>query len=189
MKETVTHSLFSLPPCFSHYNGDMAKTDKSALLHFFEKNVPDIHVHESPPGCAMIFDGMAEIQKITDHVPATFGELAMTLLRSIVAKTLQHGGTRADFVCDRYFIPSIKDQERRRRLHGADEPQHFRALSAMQKTPQQFRRFLQSGKNKESLSEFLFACWSSAPASELKNITVFVVHGQNCHYLSASDGF
>ena len=79
VKETLTHSLFSLPLCFSPISGSMDKTSKSALIHFLEKNVLEMHVEESPTGCAVIFDGMAEIQRIADHVPATFGELALTV--------------------------------------------------------------------------------------------------------------
>ena len=134
----------------------------------------------------MISDGMAEIQRIADHVPATFGELALTVMRSIVAKTLQHGRTRSDFVCDGYIIQSIRDQERRRR-HDSSDPRLLRALSAAQKTPQQLRRFLQFGKNKESLSVYLFPYWSTVYAYELQNISVFVTHGENCHLLSADN--
>lgn len=164
----------------------MDKTSKSALIHFLEKNVLEMHVEESPTGCAVIFDGMAEIQRIADHVPATFGELALTVLCSIVAKTLQHGGIRAVFLCDWYIIPDIKDQERRRRYDISD-PRLLRALSTTQKTTQQFRRFLQSGKNKESLSVYLFPYWSTVYAYELQNISVFVTHGENCHLLSADN--
>lgn len=58
-------------------------------------------------GGALIFDAMAEIQKIADFVPPTFGELASFLLRSIVTKTVEYGGTRADLVCDCYLHSSI----------------------------------------------------------------------------------
>ena len=151
-----------------------------------KKNDNEMNVHQTPPGCAVTFDGMSEIQKMADHVPPTFGEFATVLLKSTVDKTVQCGGTRADFVCDRYLYTSIKEQERMRRNHGNEEAQHLRALSAAQKTPKQFRRFLLSRKNKESLSEYLFEHWSSVSPSTLKNISLYVSHGEHCHSISAS---
>ena len=71
---------------------------------------------------------------------------------------------------DQYIIPSMKDQERRRRGYDTSDSHVLRASLAIQKTPKRFRRFL-SWKNKKSLSVYLFTYWSTVCVSELQNIS------------------
>jgi hypothetical protein len=186
LREVLSYSLISPPPCFSDPSGNRATADKSSLLQAFQNFFYDMSSRKIHSGCAVIFDAMAEIQKIADYVPPTFGELATNLLNSIVKKTLDCGGTRADFVCDRYIHSSIKQQERMRRNKNKTQPQHTRALFSAQKTPAQFRRFLSCDKNKESLAEYIFAEWSSIHPSLLKNVTIYISHGEQCHSISTS---
>ena len=91
---------------------------------------------------------------------------------------------------DQYIIPSMKDQERRRRGYDTSDSHVLRASSAIQKTPKQFRRFL-SWKNKKSLSVYLFTYWSTVCVSELQNISCVLLQMERtvicCHSVSSID--
>lgn len=91
----------------------------------------------------------------------------------------QPWGKTVDFVTDRYPSTSIKGGERERR--AALGVQQIFITRAEQKTPRQFSKYLSSGKNKESLVEFLE--WSRSSANSFKGVTVVIAHCENCHSL------
>ena len=131
-----------------------------------------------------MIDGMAVIQEVADRVPSTIGALSLFILHHILSIAVHFEASRVDFVCDRYFATSIKNAERLRRTGGAQQ-RHQRALSSNQKTPQQFRTFLQSSENKESLCLFLATHWSSLSNTELRGKSLYASLGDKCLRLTA----
>ena len=81
---------------------------------------------------------------------------------------------------DTYRDISIKNAERANR--AASGSQVMRIYG--QALPQQWKKFLSNGQNKESLIEFLFETWSKTGTSELKGVRVFLSHGSKCHVIS-----
>ena len=57
-----------------------------------------------------------------------------------------------------------------------------------QALPQQWKKFLSNGSNKECLIEFLFETWSQIKTSELKGVRVYLAHGIKCHMFSSGSG-
>ena len=93
---------------------------------------------------------------------------------------------RVDFVTDRYNVTSIKNAERNRRAGGSQQNVQ-RPLSSEQKTPQQFRKLLMSGKSKESLCQFLVCHWQTLDGNELDGKTLFATQSECCFVMSADE--
>jgi CRISPR/Cas system CSM-associated protein Csm2 small subunit len=180
IQELLTHSLSQFPCSLSTSDGSLQRTNKAALLHHMEAKFPDMLVTSVPKNGALILDGMAVIQQLADKIPATFGDLSKFIFRHIIKLSCFYAASRVDFVCD-----SIKDNERRRRSSATGCL--LRALNDNQKTPNQFRKFLMSGKNKESLGAFLMMQWTKLEPEEFCDKTVYVSLNQGCFKLFPND--
>jgi hypothetical protein len=111
-----------------------------------------------------MIDGMAVLQCLkVAKIPPTFKELAQMILEMIVKIMLLYKSNRVDFVTDRYPDLSIKNCERNR--GAAAGYQRIEIFSGDQKTPTQWKKFLNCGSNKEALVEFLFKSWCQAMLS------------------------
>lgn len=166
-------------------DGSLAKTNKAMLLKVIEQEVPNNnHVIDTPPqGSALMVDGMAVLQSLNvAKIPSTFNQLAQMVLQMVVKLMLLYNSSRVDFVTDRYPDVNIKNCERSRR--AAAGYQRIEIFSGDQKTPRQWKKFLNCGSNKEALVEFLFQSWCQAVVHiAVPEVDVFLAHGQfviNC---------
>ena len=175
--------FYSLGPVsypLSSADGSIAKTDKSALLQFVENQFP-CTTTENPPGSVLIIDGMALIHGLpSTALPQTFGALATILRARVLRMASQYKSVRVDVVFDRYSRLSIKSIEHARR---ANEQQSTRQqiLSVQQKLPVRWKNYLQNGKNKDELVEFLYTQWAKSPSA----VAHVVAHGSLCHIIDA----
>ena len=91
----LSFPLSPVPLSLANYDGTLAKTDKSAIGRFIEKNIED--VTNSNSSTVWIIDAMALIQRLK-NIPHTFDELSVTVLKSVIATATRHSCTRVDFV-------------------------------------------------------------------------------------------
>ena len=184
LRQVLTFELGPLPWSLATPDGSPCKTQKSKLLALLEG---DIQPEEDVPvTAAVIVDAMATLQALTSP-PATFGELAQQVFTTIT-KSLTTPRCRVDFVIDRYPLVSIKTDERLRRLreHGCIR---VHILSASQKIPIQWKKFLSNSQNKENLLHFLVQEWSSRPYAATRlsaGGSLFVTDGMTCYQLTCN---
>ena len=114
MRAVLEFNLGPLPLALATLDGSLTKTNKAKLLSLLEADVPPLV--SVPANAVWIVDGMAILQSIS-RPPATF-ELLAGLVFQMATQSLQHGGSRVDFVSDQYPDISIKAIEWRRRQHG-----------------------------------------------------------------------
>ena len=139
---------------------------------------------EIPQNTALILDGMAIIQQLTEHVPAMYGDLSIYIFRYIIKLASFNISLRVDFVCDKYNPLSIKDSERQ---HLNFLGYLLRALNENRKTPIQFWKFLMLGKNKEFLVLFMVMHWKKLAPEEFHGKTVFGSLSQGCFMSPQND--
>ena len=122
---------------------------------------------------------MALIQGLhSSKLPSTFGQFAETVFSRLVALGTSFAAQRIDFVGDRYLEVSIKNVERKRRTENV---QTITIYGPDQKLPRQWKKFLSSGKNKESLQRFLVNHWQHA--SYPHKVNLYVGIGNECKRL------
>jgi hypothetical protein len=189
LQEVLKFSLGPISYSLASIDGSLAKTNKAVLLKVIEQEVPNSrHIIETPPqGSALMVDGMAVLQCLkVAKIPPTFKQLAQMVLEMIVKIMLLYNSNRVDFVTDRYPDISIKNCERSRR--AAAGYQRIEIFSGDQKTPTQWKKFLNCGLNKEALVEFLFKSWCQAILSiTTVEVNLFIAHGDFCHQLCFSN--
>ena len=166
----MTHCLSQFPSNLCNKDGSLQHNNKVALFHYLQAKFPDIKIIKGPQNTALILDGMAIIQRLADRVPATFGDLNIYIFRYLIKLISFYMSSRIDFVCDKYNPLSIKRSERRRSISPCYS---LRALNENQKTLIQFRKFLVSSKNKESLVLFMMMHWKKFSPEEFHEKTVF----------------
>ena len=183
LQELLSYSLGPLPLPLASAHGGLVKTNKANLLHALESQ-PETDASVSiPDGAVFIVDGMALIQQLNinrTQEPRTFLNYAKVVLQRIIDRATSHKSMEIHFVTDTYRDISIKNAERAKR--AADGSQVMRIYG--QALPQQWKKFLANGKNKESLIEYLFDTWSKLPSTDLKGVHVYVAHGKKCHSLT-----
>ena len=111
---------------------------------------------KTPQNIMLILDGMIILQLLADLFPATFGDLRIYISRYIVKFASFYLSSRFDFVCDK----------------------------ENQKTPIHLRKFLISGKKKESLVLFMMGCWKKLPPKEFHGKNMSASLSQGCFTLS-----
>ena len=102
--------------------------------------------------------------QLADHVPAMFGDLSIYIFRYIIKLASFYMSSRVDFVCNKYNPLSIKDSKKSR--SWIFPGYLLRTLNENQKIPIQFRKFLISGKNKESFVQFMAMHWNRLEPEE-----------------------
>lgn len=182
LREVFKHSLGPLPWSLASTDGTLGKTDKSKILELLTNQIEP--AEDVPPTAAWIVDGMAILQSLKD-IPSTFKDLAMTIFDSIAPPSTM--ARRIDFVTDRYLETSIKNAERTRR--SSDGSLKVRITGPGQKCPKQWKKFLSSGENKTSLTEFLLQQWSgNIYANRIGRRIIFFAVGDICVRLFVVDG-
>ena len=183
MREVLKYSLRPFPLPIATAFGGLAKTTKARLLHVIEEAVVNPYVEAIQGNNAVMIDGMALLQTLST-IPATFKELANMVLMQISTIAVSLQCTRADFVCDRYPVISIKNLDREKRAN--DGAQVIRIYDGQQRVPRQWKKFMSSGENKEAIQEFLFQSWLTSSPDMLKGVHVYVTHHDKCHRLVPS---
>ena len=113
----------------------------------------------------------------------TFGVLANFTFKTLVNLTLQCRATRLDFVADCHPALSIKKAERSRRAEKGVQRIHM--FGKDEAVPKQWKKFMTSGENKESLLAFLIDHWRTYKTSQLESIlNVYITSKEKCHVLS-----
>lgn len=182
LQEVFKHSLGPLPWSLASTDGTLGKTDKSKLLEPLTNAVEP--AEDVPPTAAWIVDGMAILQSLKE-IPSTFQDLAMTVFDSIAPPSTMARGI--DFVTDRYYETSIKNAERRRR--SSQGSLKVRITGPGQKCPKQWKKFLRTGENKTSLTDFLLQQWSgNSYANRIGRRIIFFAAADICVRLFVVDG-
>ena len=184
LKDLLSHELGPLPWSLASSDGSLAKTNKAILSKLLENGVeclptlPDLTT-------AVIIDAMAMLQTLV-RIPDRFSELADMVMTRILIEAGE--AARIDFVGDQYPANSIKNTERNKR--GRDGEIVIKITNGQQFGPRQWRKFMAKGSNKTSLLNFLAREWSqnAVYAEKIKELTLFITHGDNCTKCSASDG-
>ena len=117
LSDVLAHPLGPMPWALSTNDGTLRKTNKAALLHILEKNVP--LAENISYNSAILFDGMAVLQKISVSNDETFGDLALSVFKYILNQS--SGCHRIDMVFDTYKELSIKTFERLLRNEKFDQ--------------------------------------------------------------------
>ena len=117
------------------------------------------------------------------NVPATFKEIANTVLKALMIRNAR----RIDFVTDQYPDISIKNTERNRRT--AEGSLLVKITGGNQRRPQQWKKFLAHGKNKSTLIEFLLEEWSKGTYAEtITHRELYVAVNDDCYKLTSENG-
>ena len=177
LSEILTHCLSQFTSCLSNSNGPLQYNNKAALFHYLQAKFPDMRIIKIPQKTTLILNGMAIIQQLAGHVPATFGDLNIDIFRYIIKLASFHMSSRIE-----YNPLNIKDSERRQ--HLISPGYLLRTLNENQKTSIQFRKFLISGKNKESLVLFMLMHWKKLASEEFHGKSAFVSLSPGCFMLS-----
>ena len=101
-----------------------------------------------PLNAVVSVDAMATLQAL-QKPHATFGELARQVF-DLITKSMVGPASRVDCVIDQYREVSIKGSKRLQRAH-AHGTMRVQILSASQKVPVQWKRFLSNNSNKTDL--------------------------------------
>ena len=118
--------------------------------------------------CGILHSMKGSWKTFSDFADATFALLRLAC---------QSKAARLDFVADMYPEISIKNTERSRR--AAQGVQIIHILNKNQNVPKQWRQFMSSGENKESLVAFLLEYWSTYETSKLNKL--------ECMYITTKD--
>lgn len=135
----------------STVKGSPTKTVKANLMHMLEEMSPQCIYNFLPCDSAIMVEAMALLQSLT-RIPKTFGELAAQVLSRLLSLARFHKASRVDFVADRYLVHSIKGNERSRR--AAQGSTLVNIYGKNQPTPAQWKKHLNSSKNKEAMISF-----------------------------------
>uniref|UniRef100_UPI00358FFA87 uncharacterized protein n=1 Tax=Myxine glutinosa TaxID=7769 RepID=UPI00358FFA87 len=183
LQELLTYSLGPLPLPLANSQGSLVKTNKANLLHALESQ-PEKPLAETPIiGGVYVVGGMAMIQQLNvNKVPSqrTFLNISLAILRRLVKMAKANRSQEIHFVTDTYRQVSIKNAERAK---GAENGSQLMRIHG-QALPQQWKKFLSNGENKELLVEYLDETWTKVPTSELRGVKVFLAHGKMCHSFS-----
>ncbi|XP_071817001.1 uncharacterized protein [Apostichopus japonicus] len=187
LQDMFTYTLGTYPYSLATPGGCLVKTCKSKLLQLLEKDHAPMEVKRvAEQNPAWIFDAMAVLQQLVNCDASTFGEFAEKVLSMLLTVTRSSRCKRVDFVPDRYLPLSIKTAERQSRASSGD--MRVKVMSAAQKKPMQWKKYLANGQNKSELIQFLFDEWRKPHfARKLQGIKLVVAHGEKCHSLT-SDG-
>lgn len=181
IESTLSYPLTAIPLSLCHMDGAICKTDKSVLFKILEKEIKDAGVSNSPEVYdVMIFDGFFILHQLKD-LPSTFGSISKQILKAFTA----NNSSTIIIVFDRYFTPSIKDNEHI--LRGQIQGQQFDIRGPEQKRPANFCKELKNVHFKHALVKFLCDDWSqNYIAPFIGNKTIFVNY-ESCYKFTVAD--
>ena len=148
-------------------NGSLLKTAKSKLAGILESESGNPHVDkiDIPNDSALVVDAMAIVQCLKGNWK-TFSDFADSVFEFVIKLAQDCRAKRLDFVADHYPALSIKNTERAR--HTTQGVQRVHIYGQDQKIPKQWKKFLSSGENKESLLEFFINSFTSATSNVVR---------------------
>ena len=178
LKELLSYSLSDYPLSLATVTGGLVKTAKSKVFEILKSMVEDPVVNFESIGerNALIVDAFAILHPMKGSWK-TFSDFADATFALLMKLAKQSKAVRLDFVADRYPVISIKNAERSRR--AAQGVQRVRILNKNQNVPKQWRKYMSSGENKESLVAFLCEYWCTYETSKLNNL--------ECMYITSKD--
>lgn len=182
LKSLLSFSLSEFPLSIATSSGDLVKTTKSKMFEVLEKTASNslVDVKNLPNETALIVDAMAVVQTMKGKW-RTFGDFADSIFAYLMNLAKKWNAVRLDFVVDRYPTLSIKNAERAKRATRGVQRIHI--YSKNQNIPKQWKKFLSSGDNKESLAVFLCDHWSTYCSSLMKSLESFYVTSTGKCYL------
>lgn len=178
LSSMLSYPLTPVPFSLCHITGEMNKTSKSVLMGKLEEFTTNNDLPQRTD--VYIIDAMFFLRTL--NLPATFGGIAMTVLKQACcnAKVIH-------IVCDSYPDgPSIKDSERE--LRGITQVP-YKITGPSQKRPTDLGSAMQSSAFKRELLRFLKEEWSSqAYASTLDGHDLYFASEQDCILYTVVDG-
>lgn len=184
LKGLLTYSLTDYPLSIATTSGDLIKTAKSKMFEILEgaANNPVVDVESLGEGNAIIVDALAVLQVMKGKWK-TFGDFADAVFAYLANLCRRYKAVRLDFVADRYPEVSIKNAERARRAKQGVQKVHI--FSKDQDIPKQWKKYMSSGENKESLIVFLCEHWSSYCSAEMQSLEcMYITSKDKCYLLS-----
>ena len=178
LSKVFSFPLTPVPLSLAHMDGSLNKTDKSKLLHKFEREV-DSTDPESPVNVTLV-DGMFLLHAL-QNLPVTFGEVASLILQILCGMS-----ERVDMICDVYRSPSIKDLEHSRR--SADDTA-YSITGPGQQRPKEWQKALKSATFKSAFLKFLAQEWAAnADSNTLAGHHVYLAVDDVCHHYTVQQG-
>ena len=173
MRDVLSYSLGPLPWSIALADGSLVKNNKAKLLQFLEKDM--LPLDTVATRATWIIEGMALLHRMK-NVPATFKEIANTVLKALMIRNAR----LIDFVTDRYPDILIKK--------NAEGSLLVKITGGNQRRPQQWK-FLAHGKNKSTLIEFLLEEWSKDTYAEtIAHRELYVAVNYDCYKLTSENG-
>ena len=126
---------------------------KNGMKYVLEDRIPVLGT--IPPKAARIYDGMCIIQQLPTGLE-TFGDLSESVLKRITSNDSSH----IFFVNDQFWKHFIKSCERNN-IRANTGSICVNVIRHEQKLPEQMKKYLSAGENKEELAELLLKDWSS----------------------------
>ena len=178
MRDVLQYPLGPFPWALSDFDGNIRKTNKSALVRKLEGTSSAAETIATPSAC--ILDGMSLLHKMRgDNL--TFEQLSDQLLEYVLRAS--EGSTRVDLVFDVYQPMSIKQTERT--LRGSDQGIRFTSIVLGHKI-QQWRRLLQCGVSKMNLIAFILEQWQQPQKRQLLGLTtLFITSREKCFRINS----
>ena len=182
-RKILSYCSGQFPLSLAKNEGCLVKTNKAKLLHALEDGPDTSLCVEIPSRSVWIIDGMAMLQQMSPkNMPHTMGQLADKVLKQLVCLACSNESTVIHFVTDRYPEVSIKNAERQHRAASGSQKIHISKPDQL--IPKQWKKYLAHGYNKENLVNFFFETWKKADVAALKDVTVFLTHGEQCHSIT-----
>lgn len=179
LEKVLTYPLTPVPLSLCHLDETICKTDKSVLLKSLEgkiKTIAPSHID------IVIVDGFFILHTLKE-LPKTFGNISKKILQTFT----KYSSHRIDIIFDRYFSPSIKDNEHILRS-GNVEQRQYHISGPNQVRPASFEVELKNNSFKEALISFLISHWSSDEmAPFFINKTVYLNYDV-CYKYEENDG-
>ena len=171
LQNVLSFCLGAYPLSLASVSGSLLKTAKSKLADILERESgnPHVDITDIPNDNALVVDAMAVVQCLKGNWK-TFGDFADSVFNFLMKLARDCRALRLDFVADRYPALSIKNTERARRATQGVQRVHI--YGQEQNIPKQWKKFLSSGENKESLLEFFIKHWKSYKSCQFAYVSV-----------------
>ena len=175
----LSYPLTPHPPCMSHPDGSMRKTDKSTMMHIIERKVTSLPPNQIENA---VVDGMFILRTLPNRLAPTLRGLVEYVLVKIM-KLARH---RIDLCFDTYTSPSIKDSERSAR--GNEEISKTFHFGADQKTPGNFKDLFKLSEFKAEFIKLIKDLESETYSAIVKNKILYCTVDNKCKSFQVING-
>ncbi|XP_038062969.1 uncharacterized protein LOC119733637 [Patiria miniata] len=188
MREVLSFSLGPVPLPIATESGHLYQNSKSDLMHYVEELAGVAPVSPIPLESIWVVDGTAMLQTLRPcERPKTWGLLAESLLVKLVSLASQIGSKEIHFVTGQYLSTSIRNAKRNPRA-GSRTWSNKISDVRHKPVPVQWKKFLGLGRNKDNFVNFMFQIWKEVSSAILKDVKVYLAHGEECHVLYNVNG-